>query len=146
MMQQRFRQAFAGEHAAADLRHHRTQAPNVDVDGEQIERIVDARAGLEQQRQIAGENRDVLGACGRENSEKLSRTFSAPARFRDGFDRDEAEIFDAIGDFRRGRRGQQSAHQFATLRQSAIAETRHVRLQPWSRGELPRPTSPPSGT
>ena len=54
--------AFAGEHAGADLGHDRAQAADVAIGGQQFEAVIDAGAGPQQQRQVAGEDGDVLGA------------------------------------------------------------------------------------
>ena len=64
--------------AAVDLRDGRSQAADVCLAGEQFERVVDARAGLQQQREVAGEDRHVLGRCGRENSEKSREARPTP--------------------------------------------------------------------
>ena len=81
----------------------RTQAAGFGVGGDKFERLVDARAGLEQQREIAGEEGDVLKARAGGEFERPARGL-AGAVVADGFDRDEAEIFDAQRDFRRARR------------------------------------------
>ena len=67
---------------ARDLRDRRPQAADVDVAGEQLERVVDARAGLEQQREVAREDGDVLGArrCVSE-SKAAARLRSRPRSF-----------------------------------------------------------------
>ena len=95
----------------------RAHAADVGVGREQFQRVVDPRAGAQQQREIAGEDRDILRRAGRENSAKLPS--GAPAR---------ASLSSAtvsIGirprysmrrrDLRRGRRGERAADDFAGL-------------------------------
>ena len=65
MPRQRLGKAFAGDHARADVGDHRPQPAEIAVGGEQFEPVIDPRAGAQQQREVAGEDRDVFGlrAC-----------------------------------------------------------------------------------
>ena len=130
-------EAFTGQHAAANLSDHGAQAPDVDVDGQQIKGIVDAGAGLEQQRQVAGKYRNILGTWPRKQR-CAGIGMGGVARLHDGLDRQQTEIFDALGNFRHGRRGYGSADQFAAPRQGAILKTWHVSLRPGPPGEFPQ--------
>ena len=62
VMRNGIRKALAGEHGGADLGDHRPQPPDIDVGREQFERVIEPGARLQQQRQIEGEDSDVLGA------------------------------------------------------------------------------------
>ena len=65
MMPDRLGEALAGQHGRADLPHHRTQLADVLVAGEQLEAVVEPGARLEQQGEVAGEDRDVLARAAR---------------------------------------------------------------------------------
>ena len=78
-MPDRFGEALAGEHGGADLPHHRTQLADVLVAGEQLEAVVEARARLEQQREVAREDRDVLVARRVEGGERELQPPPAPS-------------------------------------------------------------------
>ena len=60
-------------------------------------------------------------------------------------DQNEPKIFDAARDLGRGRRGNRSAHQLATLRQGAVTKVWHVLTGSSSRAGLRRRTSRPLG-
>ena len=64
MMRQRIGEALARQDARADLGHDRPQPADVDVGCQQLEPVVEARAGLEQQRKVEREDRHVFGARG----------------------------------------------------------------------------------
>ena len=76
----------------ADLGDDRPQAADIAVGGQQFQAVIDARAGAQQQRKVAGENRDVLGPRLVEQAE------TAPRRgvfHRERFDQHQAEALDA---------------------------------------------------
>ncbi len=145
MAADRLGEALAGEHAGADLRHRPAQPADVLVGGEQFEPVVEPRARLEQQREVAGENGDVLGARRIEGRQRDARGRAAPG-LGDRIDGNEAEIFDAMGDFADGRGRDRADDDLAALGQCAIAEIRHCVTAPSSRAGLLPPKSGRRGT
>ena len=61
MPRQRLGKALAGHDARADVGDDRPQAAEIAVGGQQFEPVIDARAGAQQQREVAGEDGDVFG-------------------------------------------------------------------------------------
>ncbi len=55
MIGHRIGKALAGEQGGANLGHHRTHPPDIGIARQKLQGIVEARAGLEQQREIARE-------------------------------------------------------------------------------------------
>ena len=84
------------------------QPADVLVAGKKFERIVEPRAGLEQQREVAGEDGHVLAARLVEQADGEVRNRRA-AVAGNGLDRNEAEIFDPMRDLG-GVRRRRSCH------------------------------------
>ncbi len=126
---QRFGETLAGDDARADIGDHRPQPAEIAVGGEQFETVIDARAGAQQQREIAGENGDVFGLGLVEQAEGAARR--AALLQRDVVDQHQAEPLDPLRDIARRRRGDRAGDQFAVAVQGAIAVVRH-RITEWS--------------
>ena len=62
MFGHRVGEALAAEQRRTQLRDHRAQPADIGVAGQEFERVVETRAGLQQQREIAGEGRHLGGA------------------------------------------------------------------------------------
>ena len=124
MLGDRVGETLARQDAGADLAHDRAQPPDIAVVGEQLQPGVEARACLEKQRQVAGENRDVFRPRPVEECDRDARNAHG-AFLGDRFDRDKAEILDAMGDFRRGRSGNRSVHELSALGHRSIAKSLH---------------------
>src|SRR5205823_1722333 len=102
------------------------QTSHIHVDREQPESVVDQRPGLEQERKIGGEYGYILRA--RLPKDRHPEAFGRSALLLgDGVDGDEAEIFDAVGDFADRRRRNLSAHDLPALGQRAVAKIGHRR-------------------
>jgi hypothetical protein len=111
---------------------YRRKAPAHERIAHQLQRLINAHARLQQQRQIARKRRDVivldaareqLRHCpfAREQGRKSARAIAAAARL----DRNQAEIFDALDDFRFVRRVDIASDDLAARGQGPIAEFRH---------------------
>jgi hypothetical protein len=125
-MRQPLAEALACQDAGANLGDDRAQAADVGVARQQLERVVEPRARLEQQREIEGEHRHVLGLCAlaqREEGRGGGRAF-----FRDGVDRHQAEIFDSARDLGGGRRRDLAGDDLAGLGQRLVAEVWHLKF------------------
>ena len=76
MPRQRLGKALAGHDMRPDVGDHRPQPAEIAIGGEQFKPVIDPRAGAQQQREIAGEKRDVFGLRLVEEAEGAS----APSR------------------------------------------------------------------
>src|SRR5262249_28565154 len=141
MAGKRVSQGLSGENARANLADSRTQAADIYIRRQQLQRIIEPSASLQQQREISSENADILSA------HPLGQLQLQPLRFAtalldDAIDRYQPKIINASRDFRRGGSRNRSAHHFPSLSQRAIAEVRHCLTRPWSREESQQPMSP----
>jgi hypothetical protein len=69
MMRDRIGETLTRHDRSSDLRDGWAQASDIRFAGEQSERIIDARARLQQKGEVAGKDGDVLGARAREERE-----------------------------------------------------------------------------
>ena len=94
---QRFGETFAGDDMRPDIGDHRPQSAEIPVGGEQFEAVIDTRAGAQQQREIAGENRDVFRFGLVEQAEGAA---SRAAALLEGYvvDQHQTEPFDPLCD------------------------------------------------
>jgi hypothetical protein len=123
MMRERLAEAFTRQDAGAHLGDDGAQAADVRVGGEQLQRIVEPRAGFQQQREVEGEDGDVLSLC--TLAEREERRGDRGTILGDGVDRDEAEILDAARDFGRCGRSDFTGDDLTGLRQRLVAEVGH---------------------
>ena len=82
MFGDRLAETFARKNRACERRRGRPHAAHLGVAGEQLERVVDAGARVQQQSQVAGENRDVLRAAGASAGATPGRCVPNLASFR----------------------------------------------------------------
>src|SRR5262249_45038308 len=137
--------ALSGKDTGLDLSDDRAQPADIDIAGEKLQRVVDARTGAQEQGEIARERRDISRAWPREQGRSRVRS-GCRAAFAGRVNQDEPEIFDAPGDLGRGRGGDRAAHQLAALRQGAVVEARHALTGSSSRAGFRLRTSRPRGT
>jgi len=120
----RVREAFARQQRRVQLSDHGPQPPDIGVTGQEFQRVVEPRAGFQEQRQVPREGRDLGGARLSEQAETAGT--GSRALVLDGFDRQQMQIFDAAGDLGQGRRGDRAVDDLAVLRQGPVAKIRHA--------------------
>ena len=117
------RKTLAREDRGAETGDHRPQPADVGIVCEQFERVVQARACLQQQRKIARERCHLRRTWPAEKAEAILRGRSLLVL--NGFDRQQTKIFDTAGDFGNRRRRERAVHDFAVLRQGPVTKIRH---------------------
>ena len=117
MARQRLGKTLAGHDARADIGHDRPQPAEIGIGGQQFEAVIDPRAGAQQQREVAGENRDVFGLGLVEQAEGAPRR--AAVFQRDVVDQHQAEPLDPLRDIARGGGCDRTGDQFAIAALSA---------------------------
>ena len=95
----RLGETLARKDRRLDLEDDRAQPADVHVVGEQFQRVIEPRAGLHQQREIAGENGDVLRRRGRDSVGKRQRPAGRLLLSATVSIGTQAEIFDALRHF-----------------------------------------------
>ena len=128
MPRQRLGKALAGDDARADVGDDRPQPAEIGIGGEQLQPVIDAGAGAQQQREVAGEDGDVFGLRPVEEAEHAARR--AALFRRDVVDQHQAEPLDPLRDVAGRRRGDGAGDQFAVGVERAIAIVRHGSTAP----------------
>jgi len=82
-----FGKALARQNRRRDLADGRAHPADVDIGGEQVQRVVDARSRAQQQGEVASEDRHVFGARPREQRKIDASADLRAALFGDGLDR-----------------------------------------------------------
>ena len=101
----------------------RAQPADIGIAGEQLERVVEPRARLQEQREIAGKGRHLRAVSVTEDTEACRR--GGGTLFLDGLDRQQPQIFDPGRNLGRAWRREPAVHDFTGLGQGAITEVRH---------------------
>ena len=128
MPRQRLGETLARDDPRPDIGDHRPQPAEIGIGGKQFEAVIDPRAGAQQQREIAGEQRNVLGLGLVEEAEGAVRR--AALLQRDVVDQDEAEPLDPLRDVAGRGCGDRAGDQFAVAVERAIAVIRHRITEP----------------
>ncbi len=129
MARQSVRETFARHDMRPDFGHHRPQPAKLLVGGEQFQPVIDPRTGAQQQREVAGEDRDILGLRLAEQAENAACGISALFQ-RNIVDEDETEAFDPLRDIARRGCGNRTGDQFATAVERTISIARHRLTEP----------------
>ena len=124
MPRQRFGEAFAGDDVRPDVGDHRPQPAEIAIGGKQFEAVIDPRAGAQQQREVAGENRDVFGLRPVEKAEDAAGRAAALLQ-RDIVDQHQAEALDPLRDIARCSGRDRAGDQFAIAVERTITIVRH---------------------
>jgi len=123
MRSERFSKALAGKKRGAQFADHRTQPPDIGVGRQKLKRVVEPRAGLQQQGEVARENGDFR------RGRLVEQAEAAPARdaalLLDGLDRQQAQIFDTCGHLSQRRCRYGAVNDLAVLGERAVAEIGH---------------------
>src|SRR5581483_1159541 len=101
-----------------------TQPPHIGVACQKFKRVVEPRAGLEQQGHIAGEDGDLRRAWLVEQAEAEPAGARGLALVLDGLDRQQVQILDPRGDLGERRRRYGAVNDLAVLGERAVAEVR----------------------
>ena len=115
---------LAREHGRAQARDHRPEPADIGIVRQKLERIIETRACLQQQCEVARKRRHFRAARPAEEAKAVAGGRGLPVL--DGFDRQQAQIFDAARDFARRRRRERAMHDLAVLCQGPVAKIRHV--------------------
>ncbi len=124
MIRHRSGKTFPAQQRGAELADHGTKPPHIAIARQQFQRVVQAGAGLEEQRQIPGERRHLRRARPVEQPEITARG-STLSRFLDRLDRQQLKIFNTVGNLGGRRSLDRAMHDLSVLRQRSVAEIRH---------------------